>query len=153
MWWKREKDEIATFLYELLVAGAEKGYARTVAERMAVPYPTLAKFWLGKRRFPASLVKPLFHATDCDSRVATFFLLDGTELRLERTRAPDPPADLGRAVLLLGTLESRITDLYLQATTHDSADGERISAAEAEALRAAVQTLIAHADRLRAAWK
>ncbi len=75
MWWKSEKREVTAFLYRILVAEAPaKGYARTVAERMQVPYPTLSKYWLG-RRFPASLVRPLFLATGCSERVADFFLL------------------------------------------------------------------------------
>jgi hypothetical protein len=118
-----------------------------------VPYPTLSKYWLGKRRFPASLVKPLFRATDCDPRVAAFFLLEGSDFRLERAAPPATPDDVARAVMMLGTLESRIADLYLAATTRDSDAGEQISPAEAEALRTAVQTLIAHADRLRAAFR
>jgi hypothetical protein len=40
---------------------------------MEVPYPTLSKYWLGHRRFPAALLKPLFVATDQDPRVGEFF--------------------------------------------------------------------------------
>ena len=50
-------------------------------------------------------------------------------------------------------IEAKITDLYLAATTAESDAGERVSAGEAEALRGAVQQLITHAERLRAALK
>jgi len=64
-----------------------------------------------------------------------------------------PPADLPRAVMMLASLEAKVTDLYLAATTPESDAGERVSAGEAEALRGAVQQLITHAERLRAALK
>ncbi len=153
VWWRREKTESAEFLYKILITEAPRGYARQVAAKMGVPYPTLSKYWLGKRRFPAALVKPLFQATDEDVRVAEFFILDGSSYRLERTAEIPPPADLPRAVMMLASLEAKITDLYLAATTPESDAGVRVSAGEAEALRGAVQQLITHAERLRAALK
>jgi hypothetical protein len=150
VWWRREKTEIAEFLYKILIAEAPRGYARQVAARMGVPYPTLSKYWLGKRRFPAALVKPLFQATDEDIRVAQFFVLDGSSFRLERSTV-EPTDDLPRAVMVLASLEAKVTDLYLAATTPESEAGTQVSAGEAAALRGAVQQLIAHAERLRAA--
>tara|TARA_R110002096_G_scaffold42143_3_gene113577 strand:- start:59616 stop:60080 length:465 start_codon:yes stop_codon:yes gene_type:complete len=153
MWWRQERKEVAAFLYELLVSDSPKGYARSIAESMDVPYPTLSKYWLGKRRFPASLIKPLFHATGQDARVAEFFLLDGSDYQLERKNDQAPPNDLGRAVLLLGKLEGRISDLYLQATEADSEEGHAISPTEAAQLHDAIRSLIAQADKLRVAFK
>jgi transcriptional regulator with XRE-family HTH domain len=153
VWWLREKKEISEFLYRLLVGDSPRGYARQVAARMGVPYPTLSKYWLGKRRFPASLVKPLFLATDQDARVAEFFLLDGSDYRLQRVAEADPPGDLSRAVMWLARLEARVNELYLEATSPDSDDGERMSPREAEALRAAAVDLIAHAEKLCAALR
>jgi hypothetical protein len=153
VWWRREKSEIAEFLYKLLITDAPRGYARQVAAKMGVPYPTLSKYWLGKRRMPASLVKPLFRATDEDVRVAEFFLLDGSSYRLERTGEAPPATDLPRAIMTLASLEAKVTDLYLAATTPDSDGGEGVSTGEAEALCSAVQQLIAHAERLRAALR
>jgi len=152
MWWKREKKEVTEFLYKLLVTEGPKGYARKVAERMEVPYPTLSKYWLGKRRFPAALIKPLFLATSQDPRVADFFLLDGSDYQLDRRDDADPPTDLSRSILLLGKLGGTVNDLYLQATSPESEDGEQISPREAETLRAALQQLVIHAERLRVAF-
>ncbi|HEX7941319.1 MAG TPA: hypothetical protein VF488_05915 [Gemmatimonadaceae bacterium] len=118
-----------------------------------MPYPTLSKYWLGKRRFPARLVRSLFLATDCDPRVAEFFLLAGSGHRLERTSHTAEPVELSRAVMLLGSLEAKVTELYLTATAPEGEAGERISARESEALRVAVQALITLAERLRAALK
>jgi hypothetical protein len=151
VWWRRKKEESAEFLYRLLVGEAPRGYARRVAERMGVPYPTLSKYWLGKRRFPAALVRPLFLATDGDARVAEFFLLGGSGYRLAAATEPTPATDLTRGVLVLASLEARIAELYLAATAEDSEAGSRISPSEAEALRAAVGQLVDHAERLRAA--
>ncbi len=150
MWWRKEKSDVSEFLYKLLVAEAPRGYAKQVAHKMGVPYPTLSKYWLGKRTFPASLVRPLFHATDEDVRVAEFFVLDGGSYRLARTEAAEP-MELSRAVMLLASLEAKVTDLYLQATSPQSDAGEKVSSGEAAALRVAVQRLIAHAEQLRAA--
>jgi hypothetical protein len=144
VFWKPKKDEVAEFLYRILVGEAPRGYAKTVAAKMGVPYPTLSKYWLGKRRFPAMLVRPLYLATDCDRRVAEFFLPAAAERAAE-------PVDLPRAVMLLGSLEARVAELYLGATTPESDAGAAISTREAEALRTAVQQLITHAERLRAA--
>ncbi len=148
MWWLREKKEISDFLYRLLVSGSPRGYARQVAQRMGVPYPTLSKYWLGKRRFPASLVKPLFLATDQDPRVAEFFLLGGSDYRLQRAADQIPLEDMSRAVMWLARLESRVNELYLEATDAASEAGKRLSRAESEALRSATLELIAHAEKL-----
>jgi transcriptional regulator with XRE-family HTH domain len=148
VWWLREKKEISDFLYRLLVSESPRGYARQVAQRMGIPYPTLSKYWLGKRRFPAALVKPLFLATDQDPRVAEFFLLGGSEYRLQRVADPQAVEDLSRAVMWLARLEARVNELYLEATTAGSEDGERLSRTEAEALRAATLDVIAHAEKL-----
>jgi transcriptional regulator with XRE-family HTH domain len=153
VWWSREKTEISEFLYKILVGEAPRGYARQVALRMGVPYPTLSKYWLGKRRFPASLVKPLFLATNEDVRVAEFFVLDGSSYRLERSAEGSAPEDLNRAVMTLASLEAKVTDLYLSSTTPESEAGVGVGPAEAEALRGAVQQLIVHAERLRAALR
>jgi hypothetical protein len=152
VWWQREKKEVSDFLYVLLVGDAPRGYAKTVAQRMGVPYPTLSKYWLGKRRFPASLVKPLFFATDYDPRVAEFFLLGGSGFRLVRTE-PEELRDLTRALMQLGTLEGQVHQLYLAATTPESEAGEAISDSEAELLRAAIERLIHHAERLQSAFR
>ncbi len=151
MWWRREKAEVSDFLYRLLVQEAPRGYARQVAQRMGVPYPTLSKYWLGRRRFPASLVKPLFLATDEDVRVAEFFLLGGSRHRLTRAEDAAVPEDLTRAILSLSSLEARVAEQYLGATAADSEAGTRVSPGEAEALSLAVQQLIAHAQAVRAA--
>jgi hypothetical protein len=153
VWWRRERKDVSEFLYRLLVSDAPRGYARGVAERMGIPYPTLAKYWLGKRGFPASLVKPLFLATGEDRRVAEFFLLEGSNFRLERHTGHGEIDDLGRAILSLGRFEARVAELYLEATAPASEDGERVSAREAERLRGAVQELIAHAESLRGALR
>lgn len=153
MWWRRKTDEVSQFLYRVLVTEAPRGYAKQVAAKMNVPYPTLSKYWLGKRTFPASLVRPLFFATDHDPRVAEFFLLDGSPHRLERTSEPGPVDDLSRAVMTLASLDAKVTELYLQATAAESDAGAKITPREAEALRTAVQQLIAHAEKLRSALK
>jgi hypothetical protein len=152
MWWRREKKEISEFLYRLLVTEAPRGYAGQVAQRMGVPYSTMAKYWLGKRRFPAALVKPLFLAADQDPRIAEFFLLDGSAYRLEATEAAAPPDDLARAILVLGTLEADVAAAFLRATATDGEEGTRISRLEREELRNAVQRLILHAEKLCAAF-
>jgi transcriptional regulator with XRE-family HTH domain len=94
VWWSRKKDATAEFLYRVLVGDAQRGFAKQVAAKMGVPYPTLSKYWLGKRRFPASLVRPLFLAMDSDVRVAEFFVLEGSGYRLVRTSDTDTPVDL-----------------------------------------------------------
>jgi len=151
VWWRREKAEISDFLYRLLVMEAPRGYARQVAERMGVPYPTLSKYWLGRRRFPAALVKPLFLATDEDVRVAEFFLLGGSRQRLAPAEEAPVPEDLTRAILALASLEARVAEQYLGATAPDSEEGAKLSSREAEGLSLAVQQLISHAQAVRAA--
>jgi len=148
VWWLREKKEISDFLYRLLVSESPRGYARQVAQKMGIPYPTLSKYWLGKRRFPAALVKPLFLATDQDPRVAEFFLLGGSQFRLQRVADERPVEDLSRAVMWLARLEARVNELYLEATTEVSENGVQLSRTEAEALRAAALDVIAHAEKL-----
>jgi transcriptional regulator with XRE-family HTH domain len=148
VWWLREKKEISEFLYRLLVSESPRGYARQVAQRMGIPYPTLSKYWLGKRRFPASLVKPLFLATEQDPRVAEFFLLGGSDYRLQRLADQRPLDDLSRGVMWLARLEARVNELYLEATTETSEAGKRLSRMEADALRSATLDLIAHAEKL-----
>jgi hypothetical protein len=92
VWFSRKKDETAEFLYKVLVGDAPRGFAKEVAAKMGVPYPTLSKYWLGKRRFPASLVRPLFQATG-DVRVAEFFILEGSDYRLVRKSDAEAPVD------------------------------------------------------------
>jgi transcriptional regulator with XRE-family HTH domain len=152
MWWRREKKEVSEFLYRVLVGEAPRGFARKVAERMGVPYSTLAKYWLGKRRFPASLVKPLFLAAGEDPRIAEFFVLEGSSYRLERREDDETLDDVLRALLELSALEGKLGELYLRATSPDSEDGEQLSRVEAEELRGAAERLILQAQRLRAAF-
>jgi hypothetical protein len=105
VWFSRKKsDPTAELLYKVLVADAPRGYAKTVAEKMGIPYPTLSKYWLGKRRFPAMLVRPLFLATDGDPRVAEYFLLEGSGFRLERA-APIVTLDQNETESLTRLLE------------------------------------------------
>jgi hypothetical protein len=152
MWWRREKTEVSEFLYRLLVADApSKGFARQVADRMGVPYPTLSKYWLGKTRFPAALVGPLFLATDQDVRVAEFFLLKGSAYRLERDESAPPTGDLIKTVVTISDLAGQISGLYLKATDPRSEDGPAISDAEATSLAEATRALIRAAEKLRAA--
>lgn len=152
MWWNREKKEVSEFLYRLLVADAPRGTAQAVAARMEVPYPTLSKYWLGHRRFPAALLKPLFVATEQDPRIGEFFLTDGTDYALVR-RTPQPaPADRARALMELHELQGRLASLFLAATRPDSDAGTAVSDGEAAALRGALDELIAAAQRLRAAF-
>ena len=129
MWWRRKNRDVAAFLYGLLVADAPRGYARTIADRMGVPYPTLSKYWLGKRRFPAALVRPLFLATDQDPRVAEFFVLDGSRYALtRRDDDPDDDLDLAHAVLTLSKLEGRVSALYLDAIAPTATTAPRSAA-------------------------
>jgi hypothetical protein len=152
MWGRRNNQDVAELLYRVLIADSPAGYAREVAERMSVPYSTLSKYWLGKRRFPAALVKPLFFATDQDVRVAEFFLLDGSDYRLERRPDSDRPDDIDRALVRLGKLAGEIADRYLAATSVDSDGGDAITAREAAQLRAACRDLVAHTEALRHAF-
>jgi hypothetical protein len=152
VWWNREKKDVSDFLYQLLVADPPRGYANQIAERMQVPYPTLSKYWLGHRRFPAALLKPLFIATDCDRRLGEFFLTNGTDYTLSRSTPATAPADPGRALVELHGLQGRLSELFLNATAPDSDAGSTVSATEAIQVRAALDTLIEHAQRLRAAF-
>src|SRR5512137_725973 len=105
-----ETRKVAEFLYDLLVARAPSNdYAKRVAERMDVPYPSLARYWSGKAVFPAGLVRPLFLATDQDMRVAEFFLLDGCDYRLERIETKQEPPDMGRALMAISHLEGEVS--------------------------------------------
>lgn len=152
MWWRREKTEVSEFLYRLLVADApSKGFARQVADRMGVPYPTLSKYWLGKVRFPAALVAPLFIATGEDVRVAEFFLLRDTAYRLERKETARPTADVIKTVMTIADLAGQISGLYLKATAPESEDGHAISDGEATSLAEATRSLIRAGEELRAA--
>jgi len=151
MWWRREKKEVSEFLYRLLVSEApSKGFARQVAERMGVPYPTLSKYWLGKVRFPAALVGPLFLATDQDVRVAEFFVLQGSAYRLERKESVAPSGDVTKTVMAIADLAGQISGLYLKATHPASEGGEGISEAESAALAEATRSLMRAAEDLRA---
>jgi hypothetical protein len=152
VWWNREKKDVSEFLYRLLVTEAPRGRAAEVAERMDVPYPTLSKYWLGHRRFPAALLKPLFLATGQDARIGEFFLTDGTDYTLTR-RNPEPaPRDPARSIVELQRLQGRLGEMFLDATAADSEQGPAISPKEAAELRARLDDLIAHAQRLRAAF-
>jgi hypothetical protein len=154
MWWRREKKEVSDFLYRLLVSEApSKGFARQVAERMGVPYPTLSKYWLGKHRFPASLVGPLFLATDQDVRVAEFFVLKDSAYKLERTApaAASASTDVTKTVMAISDLAGQISGLYLKATHPESESSAAISEREAATLEEATRALIKVAEELRGA--
>ena len=152
MWWRREKKEVSEFLYRLLVSEApSRGFARQVADRMGVPYPTLSKYWLGKVRFPAALVGPLFLATDQDVRVAEFFVLKESAYRLERTEATRPSGDVTKTVMTISDLAGQISGLYLRVTDPGSEGGDAISEREAATLAEATRSLIRAAEELRGA--
>jgi hypothetical protein len=155
MWWSREKKEVSDFLYRLLVSEAPtKGFARQVAERMGVPYPTLSKYWLGKHRFPASLVGRLFLATDQDVRVAEFFVLANSEYQLARKQDASPSGertDVSKTVMAISDLAGQISGLYLKATHPSGEQGEAISEREAATLAEATRALVKAADDLRGA--
>ena len=135
MWWRKQNQEVAEFLYKLLVTDAPKGYGAEVAANMGVAYPTLAKYWTGRRRFPAALVPALFRATGHDPRVAEFFLLRETPFRLSRTDESPAADDVGAVVSELAIRVGRITELYVS----DAGAGNR--KAELEALIAAAKQL------------
>jgi hypothetical protein len=146
-----ETQKVAEFLYDLLVARAPTNdYAKRVAERMGVPYPSLARYWQGKAVFPAGLVRPLFLATDQDMRVAEFFLLDGCEYRLERVQASKTPDDFARALMSIAQLEGEVSGIYLSATQDESEAGNRISFGEARLLEEALRKLTRIVEELRA---
>jgi len=149
-----ETQKVAEFLYDLLVAnGPSKDYAKRVAERMDLPYPSLARYWQGRAAFPAGLVKPLFLATDLNMRVAEFFLLEGTDYCLERRSTCEKPVDITRDLMVLNQMEGEITGLYLAATAEESDAGESISYLEAKQLAEALRKLARIAEDLRVVIK
>jgi hypothetical protein len=146
-----ETRRVAEFLYDILVANAPSNdYAKRVAERMDVPYPSLARYWQGKAVFPAGLVRSLFLATDQDLRVAEFFLLEGTEFRIERRETQAAPSEMSRALMSISQIEGEVSGLYLQATREDSDEGRSISFQEARSLEDALRRLTRVAEELRA---
>jgi hypothetical protein len=152
VWWRREKSDVTEFLYNLLIAEApSKGYAREVADRMGVPYPTLAKYWLGRQRFPAALVGPLFRATGEDPRVAEFFLLRETGYRLERKQPLQSRLDVAQAVMTIADLGGRLSGIYLQVTSPGSDGGPAMTRREAEDLTQAARALTRATEELVAA--
>lgn len=145
-----ENKKVARFLYDLLVARAPaKDYAKRVAEKMNVPYPTLARYWQGRAAFPAGLVHSLFMATGQDMRVAEKILLEGSDYRLERKDADPETLDIPRAVMHLATVKGEINELYLKATDEESEEGPQISFAEARDLAAALRRMTRTAEELR----
>ncbi len=147
-----ETKQVAAFLYDLLVANApSRDYAKSIAASMGLPYPSLARYWQGRAVFPAGMVRPLFAATGHDVRVAEFFLLDGTGLRLDREDQPAEAADISRAVMHLNTLEGEISRLYLAATHEESESGPQISFGEARELDEALRKLLRRVEALRGA--
>ena len=145
-----ETKKVAAFLYDLLVANApSKDYAKKIAGRMEVPYPSLARYWQGRAVFPAGMVRSLFEATEHDIRIAEFFLLEGSGFRLERDEIPAVSRDISRAVMHLNTLEGEISRLYLAATHEESEGGHQISFGEARDLEEALRTLNRRAEELR----
>lgn len=149
-----ENKKIAHFLYDILVARAPaKDYAKRVAEKMGVPYPTLARYWQGRAAFPAGLVNALFMATDQDMRVAETVLLEGSDYRMERKDATLEEIDISRAVMHLSTVKGEISQIYLSATSEEGEEGAAISFAEARDLAAALRRLTKTAEELRAVIK
>jgi hypothetical protein len=148
---RTETQKVAEFLYNLLVANApSRDYAQRVAERMGLPYPSLARYWQGRAVFPAGFVHALFLATDEDLRVAEFFLLDGTAFRLERRDAPVEGTDISRALMAISHFEGEVSGLYLRATQEESDAGKSISFAEARELEEALRKLSRVTEELRA---
>ena len=149
-----ETQRVAEFLYDLLVASApSKDFAKTVASRMDLPYPSLARYWQGRAAFPAGLVRSLFAATDHNLRVAEFFLLEGTSYRLERDGSPGGATDIQRDLMFLNQMEGEISGLYLEATDEASDGGKNISYSEARELSEALRKLARIAEDLRVAVK
>jgi len=145
-----ETQKVAEFLYDLLVANAPtKDYAKRVAERMELPYPSLARYWQGRAAFPAGLVRTLFVATDFNLRVAETFLLEGTDYQLERKEPMERALNIQRDLMMLNQMEGEISGLYLQATDKDSDSGEHISYSEAKELAEALRKLSRIAEDLR----
>ena len=146
-----ETRQVAEFLYDLLVARAPSNdYAKRVAERMGVPYPSLARYWQGKAVFPAGMVRSLFLATDQDMRVAEFFLLDGCDYRLERVGTRKAADDFARALMAISQLEGEVSGIYLSATQEESEAGSKISLSEARLLEEALRKLTRIVEELRA---
>jgi len=149
-----ETQRVAEFLYSLLISGApSKDYATRVAERMGLPYPSLARYWQGKAVFPAGLVRSLFLATDQDPRVAEFFLLEGSDFGLQRVQTRTGVSDLPRALMVLSQIEGELSGLYLRATREDSEAGRSIGLSEARALEESLRRLCRTADDLRELMK
>jgi hypothetical protein len=149
-----ETQKVAEFLYDLLVANAPtKDYAKRVAEQMDLPYPSLARYWQGRAAFPAGLVRSLFMATEQNLRVAEFFLLEGTDYRLERKSGEEGPADIQRDLMVLNQMEGEISGLYLAATEEQSDAGKSISYTEARQLAEALRKLARIAEDLRVVVK
>ena len=147
-----ETRQVAEFLYDLLVARAPSNdYAKRVAERMNVPYPSLARYWQGKAVYPAGLIHALFLATDQDMRVAEFFLLDGCDYRLERmgTQKVELDNDFSRALMSISELEGEVNGIYLRATQVESEAGAKISFGEARMLEEALRKLTRIVEDLR----
>ena len=94
----------------------------------------------------------LWQRTDQDARIGEFFLTDGTDYTLTR-RNPEPaPRDPARSIVELQRLQGRLGEMFLDATAADSEHGPAISPKEAAELRARLDDLFAHAQRLRAAF-
>ncbi len=145
-----ETKKVAAFLYEVLVANApSRDFAKKVAERMDLPYPSLARYWQGRAVFPAGLVRSLFLAMDCDIRVAEFFLLEDTDFCLEHRTTSDDGTDIVRAVMHLNQLEGEISKVYLDATHEDSESGHHISFSEAKDLEEGLRRLTRTSEILR----
>jgi len=149
-----ETKRVAEFLYDLLVSNAPaKDYARRVSEKMGVPYASMARYWQGRAVFPAGLVRSLFLATEQSMRVAEFFLLEGSDYRLERQQTTPTSQDISRAVMTINQLEGEVSGLYLKATHEDSDDGKQISYLEARDLEEALRRLTRTTEELRAVIK
>ena len=124
-----------------------------IAEKMGIPYPSLARYWQGRAVFPAALIRSLFLATDQNIRVAEFMLLEGSDYRLERISSTPEKIDISRSLMVLNKMEGEISGLYLAATHEDSEHGEKISFAEARALSEALRKLSRLAEDLRSVIK
>ena len=145
-----ETRKVAEFLYDLLITNAPtRDYAKRIAEKINLPYPSLARYWQGRAAFPAAYVRPLFQATDQNLRVAEFFLLEGSDYRLERKVGGGLESDLARSLMVLNRMEGEISGLYLEATHEDSDAGRRISYTEAKQLAEALRKLSRIAEDLR----
>jgi hypothetical protein len=147
-----ETRKVAEFLYDLLVSNApSKDYAKKIAERMDLPYASLARYWQGRAVFPAGFVRPLFLATEQNLRVAEFLLLEGSDYRLERRSVEHEVSqeDISRALMVLNKMEGEISGLYLAATHEESDGGRSISFTEAKELAEALRKLSRIAEELR----